>query len=89
MKMTRHEFLTSSGLKVQTLEVWLEQQWLIPEEIAGEARFSDRDLARARLILDLQGDLGVNDEGVDVVLHLLDQLHSLRSAMHQMRREFR
>ena len=37
-------------------------------------RFSDTDAARAHLIRDLKTDFGVNDEGVDVVLHLVDQL---------------
>jgi chaperone modulatory protein CbpM len=40
--------------------------------------FSDTDLARARLIQDLRQDFGVNDEGIAIILHLLDQLHGLR-----------
>ena len=32
MIMNRQEFLTCSGLQVQTLELWLEQRWLIPEQ---------------------------------------------------------
>jgi chaperone modulatory protein CbpM len=42
------------------------------------------DVARAHLIQDLKADLGVNDEGVDVILHLVDQLHGLRRAMAQL-----
>ncbi|MBN8958813.1 MAG: hypothetical protein J0H17_19940 [Rhizobiales bacterium] len=82
--MTKHEFLTSSGLEVQTLEVWIEQQWLIPEQTPSGPSFSDMDVARAHLIQDLKADLGVNDEGVDVILHLVDQLHGLRRAMAQL-----
>ncbi len=44
-------------------------------------RLSNIDLARARLILDLHGPMGVNDEGIAVVLHLLDQVHGLRRAL--------
>mgnify|MGYP001058135817 CR=1 FL=1 len=84
MTLSKQEFLTSSGLQVQTLEFWLEQQWLIPEETSAGMRFSDRDIARARLIQDLKGDFGVNDEGIDVVLHLVDQLHGLRRALRQL-----
>ena len=36
------------------------------------------DLARARLIKDLKVDFGANDEGVTIILHLLDQLYGLR-----------
>lgn len=85
--MTRQEFLARSGLVTETLEVWLEQRWLIAEETSGGVSFSDREVARAHLILDLKGDFGVNDEGVGVILHLLDQLHGLRRAMADLREE--
>ena len=81
MILSKQEFLTSSGLQVQTLELWLEQQWLVPEESSEGIRFSDGDIARARLIQDLKRDFGVNNEGIDVILHLVDQLHGLRRAL--------
>ena len=81
MIMSKQEFLTRAGLQVPTLEFWLEQQWLIPDETAAEMNFSDMDVARANLIRDLKSDFGVNDEGVDVILHLVDQLHGLRRAL--------
>jgi chaperone modulatory protein CbpM len=84
MIMNRQEFLTCSGVQVQTLEFWLEQRWLIPQETAAGMTFSDIDVARARLIQDLKTDFGVNDEGVDVILHLVDQLHGLRRALAQL-----
>ena len=46
--------------------------------------FSEVDLARARLIRDLKVDLGVNDDGIAIVLHLLDQLHGLRRLLREM-----
>ncbi|WP_100386839.1 chaperone modulator CbpM [Bradyrhizobium canariense] len=83
--MSKQEFLSSAGLQVQTLDFWLEQRWLIPEQTAGGANFSDMDVARAHFIRDLKADFGVNDEGVDVILHLVDQLHGLRRALEQLR----
>lgn len=83
--MDKQEFLTSSGLQAQTLEIWIEQTWLIPAQTSAGASFSDRDLARARLIGALKGDFGVNDEGIDVILHLMDQLHGLRRALEDVR----
>jgi chaperone modulatory protein CbpM len=88
MIMNKQEFLAASGLQVQTLDVWLEQQWLAPERTSAGTNFSDMDVARARLILDLKTDLGVNDEGVDVILHLVDQLHGLRRALEQLHKDF-
>jgi chaperone modulatory protein CbpM len=82
--MNKQQFLTSAGLEVQTLEFWIEQQWLVPDETASEVSFSDTDVARAHLIRDLKGDFGVNDEGIDVILHLVDQLHGLRKAFAEL-----
>jgi len=87
MIMSRQEFLTSAGLQVQTLELWIEQQWLVPERTSTGENFSDIDLARAHLIQDLKADFGVNDEGVDVILHLVDQLHGLRRALEQLHKD--
>lgn len=84
MTMTKQEFLTSAGLDVQTLEFWVEQQWLIPAQTSAETSFSEADVARANLIRDLKEDFGVNDEGIDIVLHLVDQLHGLRRALEEL-----
>ncbi|QLP96788.1 MAG: hypothetical protein HZY79_04435 [Rhodoblastus sp.] len=85
MIVSRQDFLAQSGLETATLEVWIEQRWLIPRPSEQGPVFSDADLARARLIGDLTRDLGVNDEGVGVILHLMDQLHGLRRALADLR----
>jgi chaperone modulatory protein CbpM len=84
MIMNKQEFLSNAGLHVQTLDLWLEQRWLIPEQTSAGANFSDMDLARAHFIRDLKADFGVNDEGVDVILHLVDQLHGMRRVLEQL-----
>lgn len=81
MIMTKQEFLVSANLQEQTLEFWLEQRWLIPDEASPEIRFSECDIARAELIQDLQQDFGVNDAGIELILHLVDQLHGVRQAL--------
>ena len=82
--MKRQEFLQHVALDHVTLEMWLTKSWLAPAESSGELDFTEIDLARARLILELQKDMGVNDPGVGVILHLLDQLHGLRRAMKEL-----
>jgi chaperone modulatory protein CbpM len=47
--------------------------------------FSDREIARALFIVDLKSTFQVNDEGIDVILHLIDQIHGLRYALAQLR----
>ncbi|MDZ5453443.1 chaperone modulator CbpM [Labrys sedimenti] len=83
--MNKQEFLASSGIQVQTLELWLEQRWLIPRLTQAGVQFTEIDIARARLIQDLKNDIGANDEGIDVILHLMDQLHGLRQVLAQLR----
>ena len=89
MIMNKQEFLTSAGLQVQTLEIWLDQRWLVPDQTSAEITFSETDVARAHLIRDLKSDFGVNDEGVDVILHLVDQLRGLRGAFEQLHRNLK
>ena len=81
MIISKLDFLDRAQLDQETLEVWIEEEWLVPSETAGEPAFSEADLARAKLIRDLKQDLGVNDEGVGIILNLLDQMHGLRKAM--------
>ncbi|ANH07428.1 hypothetical protein shn_23285 (plasmid) [Shinella sp. HZN7] len=85
--MTREEFLKSSGLKMQVLELWIEQEWLVPERTPSGLRFREIDVARARLIGELQSGIGANEAGIDVILHLMDQLHGMRRALAELRRE--
>lgn len=81
--MQRHEFLMHAEIEGEALEAWIEEGWLAP--LAAD-QFSDIDLARARLICDLQRSLGVNDEAVPIILHLLDQVHGLRRMIAEVRR---
>lgn len=81
------EFLIRARLERQSLEAWIEAGWLVPPQTDPELTFSDVDLARAQLIRDLRDDLGVNDEGVSVVLHLIDQMHGLRHSMRALLEE--
>jgi chaperone modulatory protein CbpM len=79
--ITEREFLERARLDRSTLMVWIEEEWLIPARTAHELAFTEMDLARANLIHDLRNDMGVNDEGLGVILHLLDQMHALRRAL--------
>nr|WP_259186860.1 chaperone modulator CbpM [Rhizobium sp. BK176] len=62
----------------------MDRSWISPFTIDGKTMFKDVDVARAELIADLTNEMGINDEGIDVVLDLLDQLHSLRFACNNL-----
>lgn len=75
------EFCRMSGIQKEALADWIEADWLRPKQTRNGWRFSTIDLTRVTLVLDLRDRMGVNDEGVTVVLHLLDQIHGLRRAL--------
>jgi len=79
--MHYREFLIRARLEDNVVKEWVAAGWLVPDEATGDDCFSDIDVARAHLIADLKGDIGVNDEGVAVILHLLDQLHGMRRTL--------
>ena len=81
MSFDANEMCRAAGIELRVLQAWIDVGWIRPQP-AGEAMgFSAVDLARAELIRDLAGPMGVNEEGVGVILDLLDQLHGLRHAL--------
>ena len=81
--MRRREFVLQARIEAEELERWVAAGWLIPRRSGAKRDYSDVDLARAHLIRDLQ-DLGVNDEGIPIVLDLVDQLHGLRRMLREL-----
>jgi chaperone modulatory protein CbpM len=82
--MEIREFIDRSHLDAPTLTAWIGAEWLLPVTSQQQLLFSEADLARAQLIHDLKADFGVNDEGIAIVLHLLDQLHGLRCLLRDI-----
>ncbi|MBY5652412.1 MerR family transcriptional regulator [Rhizobium leguminosarum] len=78
------EFRLYLKIDIAQLDLWIEQGWVIPETSGGKRQFRDADVARARLILDLMGNMGVNEAGVDIVMELVDELHGLRGTMGKL-----
>ena len=76
-----HERLLRARLDAGTIEAWVAEGWILRRE---DDDLAESDLARACLIRDLRDEMGVNDEGVDVALELLDQLHGLRAALRRL-----
>ena len=81
MMLKRTEFIARVNINEDTLEIWLSEQWLVPIHQAEEESFTDADVARALLILELERNFGINQPGIGVALHLLDQLHSARASL--------
>ena len=79
--ITSTEFLARAQLDSETLNLWISEEWLLPAHTGPDGAFTETDLARARLIRDLTETMGVNAEGVGIVLNLVDQVHGLRRTL--------
>lgn len=71
-------------LRVEDLQDWIAEGHVRPERAAGELVFTEIDVERVRLILELREDMAVNEESLPVVLSLLDQLYELRRRLRIM-----
>jgi chaperone modulatory protein CbpM len=64
------------GIEIQVITHWIEKEWIIPAE-PNDKSLDREDLARINLIKNLTEELGVNEEGIPIILHILDQLYNL------------
>jgi chaperone modulatory protein CbpM len=81
MRRSLDQVLAEIEISREELEVWIEESWILPAREGGEFAFDEVDVARLRLIAELRRDLAVNDEAVPLVLHLIDEVHLLRSCL--------
>ncbi|MEI6159801.1 MAG: MerR family transcriptional regulator [Roseococcus sp.] len=71
-------------LRVEDLQFWIAEGHVRPERAAGDLVFTEIDVERVRLILELRDEMAVNEEALPVVLSLLDQLYDLRRRLRAM-----
>lgn len=76
MRYTLEEIIKCCGVESEIILHFVSHEWIRP--IDSEKKiFDEEDLARIQLIHELQVIMGVNDEAIPVVLHLIDQLNRL------------
>jgi len=69
-------------LSVQRLHRWIRLGWVRPERHEGAPLFHEVDVARVRLLVELEHELEFDEDTVPMLLALLDQVHGLR---HELR----
>lgn len=74
LRLQLEQAAEKSGLAPDLILQFVSRAWISPLEPSGPL-FDEEDLARARLIQDLRERMGVNDDAVPVILHLVDQLN--------------
>jgi chaperone modulatory protein CbpM len=72
------------GLTEADLHHFIEAEWVRPIRRGHQPMFSELDLARIRLILDLRAELEVEERTVPLVLSLLDQLYTTRRQLRRV-----
>ena len=76
------------GMHPQTLRIYEQKGLVEPKRTAGNTRlYSDADIERLQLIHRLTAELGLNLAGVERVLHLEDQLRSMRRRLDRLEQE--
>ena len=68
-------------LSIPRLHKWIRLGWVRPERREGAAFFHDVDIARVRLLNELEHTLEFDDDTVPLVLSLLDQVYDLRNEL--------
>jgi chaperone modulatory protein CbpM len=81
-KFELEEVCRQIGVERETVLTFIRREWIVAAP-DSQGALDHEDLARIRLILELRFELGVNDEGVDIILRLLDQIHALRAGASQ------
>ncbi|HQR34869.1 MAG TPA: helix-turn-helix transcriptional regulator [Blastocatellia bacterium] len=80
------------GVHQQTLRMYEREGLLKPSRSDGNVRlYSDEDLVRLELILNLTRDLGVNLAGVEIILNMrekMDQMQSEFNRFFQLLRDY-
>lgn len=71
-------------LSLPRLHKWIRLGWVKPERREGAAFFQEVDIARVRMLNDLEQALDFDDETVPLVLSLLDQIHGLRRELRNL-----
>ena len=67
----------------QTLRLYERGGLLMPSRTEGNTRlYTDEDLERLRVILNLTRELGVNLAGVEIVLNMRDKMHLMQEEIN-------
>lgn len=70
------EVAEECGVDQQTIENFIHFQWINPAN-PDHLEFDEEDIERIKLIWELKEELGVNDESIPIILHLIDELNHL------------
>ena len=74
------------GIDSETVRIFIQREWITPY---SADTLDEEDLARIALIQEIRKTFSANDEAVNLILHLLDQVYSLRAQIRSIQRSNR
>ena len=73
-----------SGLRRAELRRWVAAGWVAPQRRDGEPSFRQIDVARLQMIVQVRRDMQIAEEGMPLVLSLVDQVYGLRNELRRL-----
>jgi MerR family transcriptional regulator/heat shock protein HspR len=70
----------------QTLRMYEREGFVSPQRINRQRIYSDEDIERLNLVINLTRDLGVNKAGVDIILRMRNRISVVESEMREIMR---
>ena len=80
VKFTLMQVSKITGLNPSKINAWIDMEWITPQ---GSGSLDQEDIARLRLIHELQFNFGANEEAIPLILHLLDQLCYVQNVLRK------
>lgn len=80
------EACNECGVRREVIIQFIQEEWVHPAD-AESLYLDEEDIARIRLIRELKEEFGVNDEGMSIILQLLDQLNRMHLELSKLHLE--
>jgi chaperone modulatory protein CbpM len=72
------------GVDRADLARWIENRWVLPQHRDSTWLFSELDLARVELIVEIRREFAIDEEALSLVLGLMDQVYGLRRQLRRL-----
>ena len=76
------EIIKLYNMEESFVHICIQNQWITPFD-EPQGILDKEDLGRLFLIRDLQYTMGVNDEAIPIIMHLLDQIYWIKKNIKQ------
>lgn len=78
------ELLSRVACGRDELDRWIDNRWILPQRHENGWGFSELDIARVELLLELRREFAIDEDGLSLVLGLLDQVYGLRRQLRRL-----